>query len=162
MKTSRAVTVVGLSAAVLAAGWVSGSGALTPPSSSGALTQKTTSGNTGATTSTNSGGSGTATNTGGSGSAASGTFDGQAVGEPYGNMQVEITVKAGTITGVTMLQQGSRDGTSQSINAYALPQLTQEVLAAQSAKISGISGASFTSQAFVESLTSAITAAGLA
>ena len=153
MKTSRAVTVFGLSAAVLAAGWVSGSGALTPPSSSGALTQKTTSGNTGATTSTTSGGSG---------SAASGTFDGQPVGEPYGTMQVEITVKAGTITGVTMLQQGSRDGTSQSINAYALPQLTQEVLAAQSAKISGISGASFTSQAFVESLTSAITAAGLA
>jgi uncharacterized protein with FMN-binding domain len=79
----------------------------------------------------------------------------------YGTFQVEITVKDGTITDVTVLRDGLNDGRSQQINNYAIPRLTKEVLSAQSANVQAVSGASFTSYGFINSVASAIDAAGL-
>jgi uncharacterized protein with FMN-binding domain len=78
----------------------------------------------------------------------------------YGDLAVRVTVDGSTITSVTMAQQSETDGRSQQIDAYALPQLEREVLDADSADISAISGATYTSQAFYDSLTSALSQLG--
>lgn len=93
--------------------------------------------------------------------AASGTFDGNSVNTVYGPFQVEITVSNGTITDIAMLQEGDGDRHSQQINDYAVPTLISEVLRAQSAKVSAISGASYTSAGVLQSISSAIQQAGL-
>ncbi|MFN8077695.1 MAG: FMN-binding protein [Kineosporiaceae bacterium] len=88
---------------------------------------------------------------------ASGTFTGSTVNTRYGPVQVEITVVDGTITKSTALQSPS-GGESSRINSRALPILEQQVLAAQSATIDGVSGATFTSGGYKTSLQSAIDA----
>ena len=92
--------------------------------------------------------------------AASGTYTGDTVSTPYGDMQVEITVEDGTITDIEWVQLPS-DGKSQQINDYAAPTLVQEGLEAQSADVDSVSGASYTSAAFKSSLQSALDQAGL-
>jgi uncharacterized protein with FMN-binding domain len=79
----------------------------------------------------------------------------------YGPMQVEITVSGKRITNVTVLQETNAGGPTSSIDAMAIPQLTQEALAAQSANINAVSGASYTSAGYKQSLQSAIDQAGL-
>ncbi len=91
----------------------------------------------------------------------SGTFDGASVRTAYGTYQVEITVDAGTITDIAMLQSGARDGTSRQISGYALPRLVQAVLKAQTADVGYVSGASYTSQGFEASVKDAMARAGL-
>jgi uncharacterized protein with FMN-binding domain len=76
-------------------------------------------------------------------------------------MQVEIVVSAGTITDVRTLQETNEGGRSQQISNYAVPILRKEVLAAQSAKVNSVSGATYTSQGYLESLQSALDKAGL-
>ncbi len=94
--------------------------------------------------------------------APSGTFDGATTQTRYGNYQVEITVAAGTITDISMLQSGSSDGTSRQISGYALPRLISAVLHKQTANVGYVSGASYTTQGFETSVQSAMQAAGLA
>ncbi|TDO48344.1 FMN-binding protein [Kribbella sp. VKM Ac-2571] len=77
----------------------------------------------------------------------------------YGPVQVEITVRGGRITKARALQHPSGDGTTDQINSYAVPQLNHEALAAQSANIDTVSGATFTSGGYRESLQSALDAA---
>lgn len=77
---------------------------------------------------------------------------------PYGPVQVQVTVTAGRITDVTATQQPSQERRSQEINAIALPELRSEVLAAQSAHIDGVSGATLTTDGYVASLQSALDA----
>lgn len=88
------------------------------------------------------------------------TFSGDAVSTKFGPIQVEITVEAGSITSVVGSQQ-STDHKSEEIASYAIPQLQQQAVTAQSANIDGISGASYTSQGFAQSLASALQKAGL-
>ena len=90
---------------------------------------------------------------------ANGTFTGPSVFVSYGNVQVEITVRDGKIVDAQALQ--SPNGRSQRFSDYALPQLRQETLAAQSASISNISGASYTSYGWYKSLQGALAKAGL-
>jgi uncharacterized protein with FMN-binding domain len=92
----------------------------------------------------------------------SGTFDGGAVGTRYGTYQVAITVTAGQITNVSMLQSGGSDGTSRQISGYALPLLISAVLQQQTSNVGYVSGASYTTQGFEGSVLSAMQAAGLA
>jgi uncharacterized protein with FMN-binding domain len=94
-------------------------------------------------------------------SGASGTYTGSTVQMPFGPVQVQITVQSGRITGVQALQQPSGDPHSSQISAYAVPRLIQETLNAQSARINAISGATYTSWAFAQSLQSALTQAGI-
>ncbi|MCQ4079928.1 FMN-binding protein [Streptomyces sp. RB6PN25] len=89
-------------------------------------------------------------------SADSGSFVGSTVQTDYGPVQVEITMSDGKLTGVTALQTPSGAARSQEIAAYAVPRLTQEALGAQSAQIDAVSGASYTSAGYIQSLQSAL------
>lgn len=93
--------------------------------------------------------------------AASGTFTGSAASTPYGSVQVQITVTAGSITDVTALKLTDADGRSVQISNRAAPVLRQEVLSAQSAHVSTVSGATYTSDGYLTSVQSALDQAGL-
>jgi uncharacterized protein with FMN-binding domain len=81
-------------------------------------------------------------------SAGSGTgtaVTGDAIATPYGPTQVQVTLNAGKIVKVTVLQHTDDGVNSQMIDGHALPLLNNETLTAQSAKIDAVSGASYTS-----------------
>jgi uncharacterized protein with FMN-binding domain len=165
MKRNRAAVVTTVSTVMLGAGWVAGIVGTALNSSGGSATivaQGT--GSPVATTvapSTTSSSSASATAGATTPASKSGTFNGSAVGTRYGTYQVAITVAAGKITNVSMLQSGRSDGTSQQISGYALPQLISAVLQQQKANVSYVSGASYTTQGFEASTLSAMQAAGL-
>ena len=73
---------------------------------------------------------------------------------------MQITVANGRITNISIPQESASDARSQFINGQAMPILTSEALAAQSLKFDVVSGATFTSDAFAQSLQSALTKAG--
>lgn len=98
---------------------------------------------------------------GGTGSAASGTVTGDTADTQWGPVQVQITVANGKITDVTAVQYPNGNGRDAMINSYALPVLFQETVAAQSAHIDLVSGATVTSDGYVQSLQSAIDKAHL-
>ena len=85
-----------------------------------------------------------------------GTYTGPTTDAYYGSVQVQVTVSGGKIADVAFLQYPSDRSTSQSINGQAMPYLKQEALAAQSANVNIISGATDTSQAFQQSLAAAL------
>ena len=75
----------------------------------------------------------------------------------WGPVQVQVTTDgSGTITDVQVLEYPHGNGLDQQINAYALPQLIQETLDAQSANIDMVSGATVTSEGYLQSLQSAL------
>jgi len=76
---------------------------------------------------------------------------------------VSVTAKGKTITnvGIASLDDGG-NFRSQSIDQQSIPILEQQVLQAQSANVQGVSGASYTSAGFVQSLQAALTKLGLA
>lgn len=89
------------------------------------------------------------------------TYTGAAASTRYGDVQVQITVTDGVITAADAIAFPSRDHESQQINAWAVPALNDEVLAAQSASIDMVSHATITSQAYVSSLQDALDQAGI-
>ncbi|MGI8879354.1 MAG: FMN-binding protein [Jatrophihabitans sp.] len=89
------------------------------------------------------------------------SFTGSAVQTRYGTVQVKITVAEKKITGVAFVQLTAFDDRSRQINSDAAPILLQETLTAQSAQIDSVSGASYTSQGYQQSLQSALDRAGL-
>ena len=91
----------------------------------------------------------------------SGTFTGAAGNTRYGPVQVQITVVNNVITNAIALTYPTGSFRDQQINQQAIPYLIQETLAAQSANIQGVGGASYTSQGWVNSLQSALAKAGL-
>jgi uncharacterized protein with FMN-binding domain len=74
----------------------------------------------------------------------------------YGDVQVRVSATGGRITQVSAVQLPSGDGRSQQISSFAGPQLAQRALKAQSAKIDGVSGATYTSDSYKTSLQSAL------
>ena len=90
-----------------------------------------------------------------------GTYAGTVADTRWGPVQVEITVADGTITAVDVLQYPTGNGKDQQINARALPILVQGTIRAQSANIDMVSGATVTSDGYVQSLQSALDQAGL-
>ena len=91
----------------------------------------------------------------------SGQVTGQVVQTPFGNVQVQVTIANGKITDVQALQLPSGGGHTGQVSAYAGPQLRSEVLTAQSAQIDTISGATYTSDGYIQSLQSALSQAGV-
>jgi uncharacterized protein with FMN-binding domain len=87
---------------------------------------------------------------------ADGTYTGDAVRTRYGNVQVQITVSGGVITEVQVPQYPNSNREDQQINARALPVLISETTSAQSASIRMVSGATYTSQGYTQSLQSAL------
>ena len=98
--------------------------------------------------------------TGSGGSAASAKVDGPVVSTRFGPVQVEVVVSSGKVADVVALQlpTGRRSG---QISSYAAPILHDEALQAQSASIDTVSGATYTSDAYAQSLQAALDQAGL-
>lgn len=94
-------------------------------------------------------------------SGITGTFKGDTSQTRWGPVQVEITLTNGKITDVTTLQYPNGDRKSLNISNRVIPWLQEETLQVQSANISGISGATYTSTGFQSSLASALQKAGL-
>jgi uncharacterized protein with FMN-binding domain len=90
------------------------------------------------------------------GSTATRTVTGAVANTQYGPMQVQVTLVGQRITKVTVLQQTNVGARSEQIDSTATPQLTSETLAAQSARIDAVSGASYTSAGYIQSLQSAL------
>jgi uncharacterized protein with FMN-binding domain len=88
--------------------------------------------------------------------AYSGQLTGDAVRTPFGTVQVQVTLQNGRITDVQAIQSPNDNGHSHAVSQYATPQLRSEVLAAQSAQVDSISGATYTSYAYMQSLQSAL------
>ena len=86
---------------------------------------------------------------------------GDAVPNQYGNVQVKVTIRNGRLTRVTFLDLPYGDPTSQSISDQVAPVLAQQAIDAQSANIAGISGATYTSDAYRQSLQSALDRLGI-
>jgi uncharacterized protein with FMN-binding domain len=101
------------------------------------------------------------TGTTGSGSGPSTTVTGPSAATRWGPVQVQLTVAGGVITDVTVVDYPSGNGKDRQINARALPVLVQETVDAQSARIDMVSGATVTSEGYLESLQGALDEAGL-
>lgn len=149
MTSTRAVLgSIFASVAVLVVGWQAGSVVLqqqsTAAETAGSPTESVSTAGTTATTS----------------SAADGTYTGNSVDTRFGAVQVQVTVSGGTITDVTALHLTDKEGKSVSISNRAAPILREEALAAQSAAIANVSGATYTSDAYISSLQSALDQAG--
>jgi uncharacterized protein with FMN-binding domain len=98
---------------------------------------------------------------GGAQATASGTFTGDAAKTQYGAVQVRISVSANKITKAETVQ-APKGGQSDQITANAVPRLNQAVVATQSPDIDAVSGATYTSTGYKQSLQSAIDKANAA
>ncbi|MFG2822348.1 FMN-binding protein [Kitasatospora sp. NPDC048365] len=86
---------------------------------------------------------------------------GDAVNTRYGPVQVKVTLDGTKITRIDVVEYPSHDRKDQEINSYAIPLLNQEAIAAQSADIDVVSGATYTSDGYTGSLQSALDKAGV-
>ncbi len=88
-----------------------------------------------------------------------GTYTGQPADAFFGNVQVQVVVAGGKLSDVQVLQYPNDRRTSRMINSQALPWLVSEAIHAQNANVNYISGATLTSDAFIQSLDSALRSA---
>lgn len=84
------------------------------------------------------------------------TLQGDLISTEFGPMQVALVVDGGRIVDVQHLAIPENDAESIEINRTAIPQLRQQVIDAQGADIQGVSGATYTAQAYAISVQSAI------
>jgi uncharacterized protein with FMN-binding domain len=135
------------------------SSSITSPDQNGSAPSTTgPSGVAGTGTTTKSSGSKSGGSASGSGSQ---TVDGNVVQTVYGPIQVDITVKSGKITAVSVPVYPDNTERDIQIGDFALPELVQETISADSANIDAVSGASYTSQGYINSLQNAIDKAGI-
>ncbi|MEU7872952.1 FMN-binding protein [Dactylosporangium sp. NPDC049140] len=141
-----------LAAVVLLFSYRTSLGAATPPTTTTAATGAGGTGNTGTAS--------TGPTTGETGTTTSGkTYQGSVASTRWGDVQVSITVADGKITAVSVPVYPNSNGKDKQINARALPILTRETISAQSADIDTVSGATVTSDGYIESLQAALDAA---
>jgi uncharacterized protein with FMN-binding domain len=114
------------------------------------------------------GGSASSTTSSGSSGASGGTtgaaykdgsYTGSVADAQWGVIQVKAVISGGKISDVQFLQYPNERERSVEINGYADPQLTQEAIQAQSAQVDIVTGATDTSEAFMQSLNDALTQA---
>ena len=84
------------------------------------------------------------------------TATGAMVGYGYGELAVKVTVKGNQITGLSLVTLRTADQFSQQLADQEIPVLRSEVLKAHSARVNAVSGATFTSQAYLDSIQSAL------
>ena len=125
--------------AVTSSGTGSGSGS---PATPGASTPSPTASPTSGTTTTS--------------SLKDGTFTGTTEQTPFGNVQVAVVISGGKISDVKALQLTDQGGRSVQISNYAAPILRKEVLASQSANVSNVGGATYTTDGYLSSVQSAL------
>ena len=85
-----------------------------------------------------------------------GSYTGSSEDAYYGNVQVKTVVSGGKIADVQFLQYPHDAARSLAINTLAMPNLKQEAIQAQDAHVDIVSGATDTSNAFMQSLSSAL------
>lgn len=179
MSTRAKVAAAIASAGVLGAGWAigtangatssgsaatgttaSGTATSAAPTSAGATptagtsTAKATTGTSTASAAASSAKSSATTS--GNGSYSDGTYAGTTVTHQYGSVSVTVTISGGKITDVSSQVVSDGDRKSDQINSRAVPQVKAAVLAANSANVSTISGATYTTKAYLSSLQSAL------
>lgn len=159
--------LTGISALVLAASFrvssqagqsgAAGVGSLPAQASTPSPTASAGSGEPGASVSPSARASaGTGDSAGASSSLKDGTYAGAASQTPFGDVQVQITVSGGKVTDAQATSYPSADQHSQQLSGYAVPVLNQEAVQAGSAQIDMVSGATYTSQAYAQSLQAAL------
>jgi len=94
--------------------------------------------------------------TSGTGTLHDGQFTGSSANTRYGPVQVQVTVSGGKLTAVTVPTYPDSSRTDHQINSVAIPRLVSETTAAQSSQIDMVSGATFTSTGYIQSLQSAL------
>lgn len=125
----------------------------------GSSTTSSSSASTPPGTSTPSAPSSTGSSGPGTGAYKDGSYTGSVADATWGNVQVKAVVQNGKITSATFLQYPNDRSRSISINNYADPILSNEAIQAQSAQVDIVTGATDTSNAFIQSLTDALTQA---
>ncbi len=88
-----------------------------------------------------------------------GSFTGTVANVYYGNVQVKVTIASGKISNINVLQYPNDNPTSSYISSQAIPMLKSEVIKSQSGNINTITGASYVSEGFIQSLQSALSQA---
>jgi uncharacterized protein with FMN-binding domain len=120
--------------------------------------------------STSSGSNSSGSNNSGSGSNSSGstssgsatkTVTGSVAQTQWGPVQVQLSVNNGSITKVTVLQYPNGNSRDVELANYSLPTLIRETIQSQSAQIDMVSGATYTSTGYIQSLQSALDQANL-
>lgn len=164
-KLASAAASAAASAGVLFLGWQAGTAhgqtALTPTTPTTTTTTSGASGTSGGSSSgtSSSGTSSSNSSTSGGTSAstsASGTYTGTTETHRYGSVTVTVTLSNGTITNLNADVVSDGEHRSESINAEAVPMLESEIKSANSAGVSTVSGATYTTTAYLESLQSAL------
>jgi uncharacterized protein with FMN-binding domain len=157
VRTRAVLSSIFASLSILAIGAELGSATMQPtiaPSANDATPGPTSTPTSGAT------GDPTPAPTVASSAAKDGVYSGDTYSTRFGNVQVAVTISAGKITEVQALQLTDADGRSRQISNRAAPILRSEVLQSQSANVSNVSGATYTSQGYLSSLQSALDQAG--
>jgi uncharacterized protein with FMN-binding domain len=90
------------------------------------------------------------------GLSSDGVLLGSDVPNRYGDVQVQVVMRAGKIVDVRAVRLPQGDGKSREINRAAAPQLKQQALQVQSANVDGVSGATYTSDGYRQSLQAAL------
>ena len=160
MSTKAKVAALAASAGVLAAGWAVGTAngqTATATDQGSTTTSQTTTGTTTTKAATTKAASTTAA---GSCSLKDGTYTGATASHRYGSVTVTVKISVGKITDVTANVKDDGDRKSQNINSQAIPMIRSSVLSANSAKVSTIGGATYTTGAYLSSLQSALSKAG--
>lgn len=155
MNTRTTLGSIFASASVLAIGWQLGAAGVTPASITNAVT-----GGSGATGSSGTAAPAAAPAPAPAASSKDGTYSGSVVQTQYGTVQVQAVITGGKLTDVVALKLTDRGNYSVQLSNQAAPMLRQEVLAAQSAQVNSIGGATYTSQGYLGSLQSALDQAG--
>lgn len=88
-----------------------------------------------------------------------GTYTGSVADAQWGNVQIQVVIQGGKIANITFLQYPNERERSVFINSYADPRLVSEAIQAQSATVDAITGATDSSEAFIQSLSDALTQA---
>jgi uncharacterized protein with FMN-binding domain len=133
-----------------------------PIATSAALPSGSTSTTSSSTPAPTTSGSSTTKRSSSSASAATAkTYTGQAIQTQYGIVQVAVTATGSHIDSVRFVQLTAFDQRSQEINSAAGPILIQETLDAQGAQVDTVSGATYTSDGYLQSLQSALDQAGI-
>lgn len=159
MSIRAKVAAVIASAGVLGAGWAVGTANGATVANTTTSTGNTNTGTT-STSNTNTSTGSTTTTTSGGTTYKDGTYTGTTVQHRYGSVTVTVTISGGKITNVTAQALDPGDGRSRSIDSQAVPIMKQEVLAANSANVQTLSGATYTTSAYITSLQSALAKAG--
>ncbi len=112
-------------------------------------------------TSIGSGGASSGGTSGGGSSALSGSAGTEVVtgtreSFSYGQMSIQVTLTSGKVTALRVVGMTELDAFSTQIADTAIPTLEREVLAAQSTKVHGVSGATYTTEAYLQSVQSVL------